>query len=112
MARKSKQPNIPGIETSSPVDEELESRIEDLRVVRGERIAIQQREKVALDALLAYRRTQVNPTVVHHYTDDDGKARVAKFNAKITVSVRSEESADDDDDSDSQDDEESGVQVQ
>src|SRR6267378_4400911 len=100
--RGAKQQQIPGTE-SSPENPDLQEKCEDLRLLRAERIAVQQKEKGALDSLLAYRRTMTNPVDVHRYLDEDGITRVARFKTAVKVSVRSEKS-DDADDSDDDDD--------
>lgn len=106
MARANRQQNIPGIERS-PENPELEEKCEDLRLLRAERIEIQQKEKGALENLLAFRRSMVTPIDVHRYPDEDGIIRVARFKSVTKVSVRSEKSDDADhssDDGDSDDD--------
>lgn len=112
MAKR--QQSIPGTERS-PENPDLEEKCEDLRLLRAERIEIQQKEKGALDALLAYRRTMTTPVEVYRYPDEDGTIRVARFKPVIKVSVRSEKSDDADDsnqDDGSGDDDDGGASIQ
>jgi len=109
MATHARQTSIPGTERS-PEDPVFEEKLEELRLLRQERIATQQKEKSALDAVLAYHRTKPNPPDVHRYFDQDNILRIARFKTVTKVSVRSEKS--DDDDDQSSDDDDGGVGVQ
>lgn len=117
MARGPRQTSIPGTQ-SSPENPELQELCEDVRLLRADRIAGQQKEKSSVEKLLAYRRTMTTPVEVYRYVDEDGIVRVARFTPVVKVSVRSEKSDDadnDDSDADNDDSEDSdggGVDVQ
>lgn len=103
MAR-AKQLQIAGTE-QSPKDPELQEKCEDLRLLRADRIAVQAKEKAALDTLLGHLATMTTMPAVHRYLDEDGRVRVARFKAEIKISILSEKS-----DTDKQDD--GGVSVE
>lgn len=114
MPRGKRQPALPGVPEHSPQNPELEEFCEDLRLLRAERIEIQQKEKQALDKLLAYRRTMADPIEIYRYLDEDGTVRIARFKTAVKVSVRSEKSdeADDGDDDSDGDMDDGGVSLQ
>lgn len=71
---------------------------EDLRILRADRISIQQKEKAALDKAISEMETRNLP--IYKYLDADGTTRVARLKVKKNVSVRSEKSDDADDEDD------------
>lgn len=109
MPRTKKQPSLPGVPDRSPEDPDLEEKCEDLRLLRSKRIEMQQEEKSALEALLAYRRTMTTPVESYRYQDEDGITRVARFKPSIKVSVLSEKSDDAKEDGEASDDSEVDV---
>lgn len=110
MARK--QQSLPGVPDRSPEIPELEEMFEELRIVRGERIELQQEEKAIQDKILAYRRTMTNPIEIYKYVDEDGTTRIARFKITTKVSVRSETSDDEDGGDDDAGDDGEDVSVQ
>lgn len=107
MAKRNQQQKIAGME-HIPSDPVFVEKLEELRLVRTERIQLQQKEKMVVAGVLAYHRTLTNPPSVIKYLDEDDKPRVAKFKTETKVSIRSEESSEDDEGTD----DDSGVSVQ
>lgn len=84
MARARAQQSIPGTERQERP--EIEEAAEDLRVIRADRMALQERETVAKKALID--KMASFGITVHRYDDADGVERrveiVQKANAKIS----------------------------